>query len=57
MIIIFRFILKMLKNPILKVDLNRILQNASTCTRCPILQNGLHVDEISIKKKIKLVGH
>jgi len=32
MIIIFNFIFKMLKNPILKVDVSRIFLNASTCT-------------------------
>jgi hypothetical protein len=42
---------KMLKNLILKVELNK---NNSTCTKCLILQNGLHVDEILIKKKIQL---
>ncbi len=41
----------MLKNLILKVELNK---NNSTCTKCLILQNGLHVDEILIKKKIQL---
>jgi hypothetical protein len=48
MMIIFHFIFKILKNPILKVELNRILKNVSTCTKCPILQNGLHVGEILI---------
>jgi hypothetical protein len=46
--IIFHFIFKMLKNPILKVELNKILENVYTCTKCLILQNELHVDEILI---------
>ncbi len=46
----FHFILKMLRSPILKVNLNRTLKNGSTCKRCLILQNELHVDEILIKK-------
>jgi hypothetical protein len=45
MMIIFHFIFKMLKIPILKIDLSRIVFYALTCTRCLILQNGLHVDE------------
>jgi hypothetical protein len=49
MMIIFHF--KMLKNPILKLGLNRNFKNVSTCTKCPILQNGLHVDEILIFKQ------
>jgi hypothetical protein len=48
MMIIFHFIFKMLKNPILKVDLNRIFFNASIGTRCLIVENGLNVDEIFI---------
>jgi hypothetical protein len=28
----------------------------TACTRCLILQNGLHVDEISIKKKNQVSG-
>ncbi len=55
MMIIFHFIFKMLKNPILKVELNRISKNVSTFTKCPILQNGLHVDEIFIFKKFNLM--
>jgi len=51
----FHLILKMLKNPILKIDLNRIFLNASICTRCPILQNG-HIDEIPIFFKIQVSG-
>jgi hypothetical protein len=39
---------EMLKVPILKVKLNRILKNISTCKKCLILQNELHVDEILI---------
>jgi hypothetical protein len=27
-----------------------MFKNVFTCTICPILQNGLHVDEILIKK-------
>jgi hypothetical protein len=46
--IIFHFILKNLKNPILKVGLSIISLKKSTCTKCPILQNRLHVDEILI---------
>jgi hypothetical protein len=47
---------KMLKNPILKVKLSRIFFNISTYTKCSILQNGLHVDEILIFKKIQRNG-
>jgi hypothetical protein len=54
--IIFHFIFKMLKNPILKVESSRISKIIYTFTKCPILQNGLHVDEILIKKKIQLHG-
>jgi hypothetical protein len=46
---------KMLKNLILKVELSRIFKNISTCTKCQILQNGLHVGEILIFKKINLI--
>jgi hypothetical protein len=45
MMIIFHFIFLMLKNPILIVYLSISFLNASTCTRCLILENGLHVDE------------
>jgi hypothetical protein len=38
--IIFHFIFKMLKNPILKVELSIIFKNISTCTKCLILQMG-----------------
>jgi len=44
----------MLKKPILKVDLSKEKINASFCTRCLILQNGLHVDEILIYKKYQV---
>ncbi len=37
---------KMLKNLILKVELSRFLKKNSTCTKCLILQNALHVDEM-----------
>ncbi len=56
MMIIFHFMFKMLKNPILKVELSRILKIISTCIICLILQNGLHVDEILILKKNQLCG-
>jgi hypothetical protein len=56
MIIIFHFIFENLKNPILKIKLNRFLKNVSTYTKCLILQNGLHVDEILILKKIQFSG-
>jgi hypothetical protein len=45
---------KMLKNPIFKVELNRILKIISNHTKCLILQNGLHVDEILTLKKFQL---
>jgi hypothetical protein len=45
-----------MKKPILKVELSRIKKNASTCTRCSILQNGLHVDEILIFQKFQVNG-
>jgi len=54
--IIFHFIFKILKNPVLKIRLNRILKNVSTCTKCPIVQNGLHVDEILIFLKFQFNG-
>jgi hypothetical protein len=54
MMIIFHFIFLMLKKPILKVDLSKEKINASFCTRCLILQNGLHVDEILIYKKYQV---
>jgi hypothetical protein len=54
--IIFRFIFKVLKNPISKIRLSKIFKNVSTCTKCPILQNGLHVDEILIFLKFQFNG-
>jgi hypothetical protein len=54
--IIFHFILKMLKNLILKVELSRIFKNTFTRTRYQILQNRLHVDEILIFKKLQVNG-
>jgi len=48
MMIIFHFMFKMLKNPILKVELSKIFKIMYTCTKCLILQNGLYVDEILI---------
>jgi hypothetical protein len=54
--VIFHFIFENLKNPILKIGLNIILKNVSTYTKCLILQNGLHVDEILILKKIRFNG-
>jgi hypothetical protein len=56
MVIIFHFIFEILKNPIMKLELNRIFKNVVTCTRCQILQNGLHVDAILFFKKFKLMG-
>jgi len=53
--IIFHFIFKMLKKPILKVELSRFFFKKSTCIKCSILQNGLHVDEILIFKIFNLV--
>jgi len=41
----------MLKNPILKINLSRFVLNVITFTKCPILQNGMQVDEILICKK------
>jgi len=35
------------------VELSRILKIISTCTKCLILQNGLHVDGILIFKNLK----
>jgi len=54
--IIFYFIFKVLKNPILKIELSRIFLNDFTCTKSWILQNGLHVNEILIFKKNQLSG-
>ncbi len=39
----------------MKVDLYNFL-NASICKRCPILQNGLHVDETYILFKNQVNG-
>jgi hypothetical protein len=44
--IIFHFIIVILKNKHLHVDLNIFYKIASTCMKCLILQNGLQVDEI-----------
>jgi hypothetical protein len=33
-----------------------MFKNVFTCTICPILQNGLHVDEILIKKNSSYWG-
>jgi hypothetical protein len=38
----------MLKNSILKIELGKFFKIIYICTKCPILQNGLHVDEIFI---------
>jgi hypothetical protein len=56
MMIIFHFMFKMLKIPILKVELYRIKKITSSCTKCLILQNGLHVDEILFFKEFQLSG-
>jgi hypothetical protein len=55
MMIIFHFIFLMLKIPILKVELSRFLKK-SICTKCLILQNVLHVDEILFFEKFQLNG-
>jgi hypothetical protein len=55
MIIIFHFVFKMLKNPILKVDVSRIFL-MHLLTRCPISQNGIHVNEILIFFKFQIHG-
>jgi hypothetical protein len=45
----------MLKNPILKVELNRILKIISTCTKCSILQNETKgLTAVANKHKLKL---
>ncbi len=54
MMIIFHFILIFLRNSILKVGLSIIFKNVYTCTKCPILQNGLHVDEIIYINSVSL---
>ncbi len=56
MMIVFPFMFKILKNPILKVELSRIIKNISTYTNCMFLQIKLHGNEILIKKKIQLSG-
>jgi hypothetical protein len=56
MMIIFHFLFKILKNPILKLELSRFFLNVYICTKCSILQNGLHVDEMLIFKKFQLSG-
>jgi hypothetical protein len=56
MMIIFHVLFKMLRIPILRVELSRFFLNASTCTRCPFLQNGLHVDEILIFENFQVSG-
>ncbi len=55
MMIIFHFIFKILTNPILKVKC-RFFKNVSTCTKCLILQNGLHVNEILFLKNFQVNG-
>jgi hypothetical protein len=45
--------LKMLKNPILKVELSRIFKDISICRKCPILQNGLHVHYLARASYLK----
>ncbi len=45
-----------MKKPILKVELSKFFKNIFTCTKCSILQNGLHVDEILIVLKFQLNG-
>ncbi len=44
---------KMLKKSILKIELSRIILKNSTCTKCLILPNGLHIDEILILKNFQ----
>jgi hypothetical protein len=53
---VFHFIFQMLKNPILKVELSIIFWNDFTFIRCPILQNGLNLDEILIFWKFQVNG-
>jgi hypothetical protein len=54
--IIFHFIFKLLKIPILKVDLNRIFLNVVIGTRCLIIENGLNIDEVLILKIFQVSG-
>ncbi len=56
MMIIFHFMFKMLKKPILKIELSRLLKNISSCIKCPILQNGLNENEILIFLNFELNG-
>jgi hypothetical protein len=56
MMIIFHFIFKILTNPILKVKWSRNFKDVSTCTKCPILQNGLHVNEILLFLNFQVNG-
>ncbi len=42
---IFHFLFKMLKKPHFESIVKYKNLNASICKRCPILQNGLHVEE------------
>jgi hypothetical protein len=44
--IIFQFNIIILKNEHIHVDISRFYKIASICKKCPILQNGLQVDEI-----------
>jgi hypothetical protein len=53
--IIFYFMIIMLKIFVLKINLNKISKNASTCTRFLTLQNVLQIDKISIFEK-KLIN-
>jgi hypothetical protein len=55
MMIIFHFMIIMLKTPILKVDLNMFFfLNAYICMRCSILQNGLQIDVILIFQNFQI---
>jgi hypothetical protein len=47
---------RMLESPIFKVKLNRSFKKHSTCTKCSILPNGLHVNEILIYIFFQLSG-
>jgi hypothetical protein len=55
MMIIFHFIFWNLKKPILKVGLSKKKLNVSACTKCLILQNGLHVDDFFFFEIFNLV--
>jgi hypothetical protein len=50
--IIFYFMIIMLKNLILKINVNNFSKNESTRTRFLILQNVLQIDEILIFENI-----